>query len=360
MLSLIYLLLYIVLPCIPVAILLYIGYFKLKARLIAGLVYTREFSEKGVFADDEAEIIETIYNPSIIPVLRIDVESYIHSALRLENHSEADGMQLIISRFHLPPFTKIVRRHRVKCTRRGYYTMNSACVHLSGIRMESKRYFEFHAELYVYPKMIESGAGSNPVRFMNGNTLTRYPAMRDPFSVVGVRDYTTGDPFNTINFKVTARSNYGGVPILKVNQYDNCSDRVFMIYINFTPSADGSEGENYEAIMENGLSLAASFAAEALKNGYKVGFAANCRKVTGALKLSFPIVGGVYHIEEMLREMAEVQIRCGVSFLSLLEEGTKNSIRGTEVFLLTPSADESIDECVTMLERNNHVTVIAL
>ncbi len=358
--ALFFLLLHVVIPSIPLAILVYIAYYKLKIKLIEGLVYSRAFSETDVFEGDEVEVIETIYNPSVFPVFWVDVESYIHGALKLENRSDTDGMQLIVSRFHLPPFTRIVRRHTVKCRRRGYYTMNSACVMTTGIRIDQKKYFEFESELYVYPKILEYRQLSHPIRFMSGNSITRHRAMRDPFSVVGVRDYASGDPFNTINFKVTARSSYGSIPNIKVNQYDNCSDRIFMIYINFQPSADGVATDEYESLMEYGMSLAASFASEALKNGYKVGFAANCRKVTGELKMAFPMSGGAYHIEEMLREMAQAQILYGISFTALLEEGVESNIRGTEVFVLTPYVDENMDECVAMLGRNNHVTVIEL
>jgi len=270
-------------------------------------------------------------------------------------------MQMIISRFHLMPFMQVKRHHKIKCQRRGYYKLDSAKI----VTKEKTMYFDSLAEVYVYPKVVDQKQISYPVNFLQGSSLSQRRVMQDPFSLAGIRNYTSGDPFNLINFKATAKSGYQGMQMssIKVNKLDYCSDRIFMIYINFQPPSEvlSIPSDIHESLMENALSFAASFISEALRNGYKAGFAANCRLVHGEGRIAFPIVGGIYHIEDMLREMAKAQIIRGVSFASLLETGTKTDLYNAEIFVITPYVDNSIDANIAILrKRNNAVTVITL
>lgn len=351
-------------PVVTLIIVGYILYYNVKVKLIKNLKYTREFSMSGVFEGEELVLTETIYNGSFLPLFYVDVETYVYNNLKLMNYSGGDfdsSMQLIISRFHLMPFMQIKRHHKIKCLRRSYYKLDSAKI----ITKEKTMYFDSLAEVYVYPKTVELQQISYPVNFLQGSSLSQRRVMQDPFSLAGIRNYTSGDPFNMINFKATAKSGYQGMQMssIKVNKLDYCSDRIFMIYINFQPPSEVLSIPSYihESLMENALSFAASFISEALRNGYKAGFAANCRLVNGEGRIVFPIVGGVYHIEEMLREMAKAQIIRGVSFASLLESGTKTDIYNAEIFVITPYIDNNIDKNIAILRRrNNAVTVITL
>ena len=345
---------------------IYTLYYNAKVKLVRRLRYRREFSVPGAFEGGELFVVETIYNPSPLPVFFADVESYIYNSLKLLDlpGGEIDSaMQLITSRFHLMPYMEVTRRHRIRCMRRGYYRLNTACIVTRSIGVEKATYFDFEMELYVYPKIAELGAVSYPVNFIQGDSISRRRIIHDPFSVSGIRNYASGDPFNAINFKATAKSGFQGMHSIKVNKLDHCSDRIFMVYINFqtSPEITGIPTDIYESLMEQALSFAAFFVGEALCCGYKVGLAANCRTVGGARHITFPIVGGLYHIEEMLREMAKVQIGRGVSFPWLLEGAMRADVCNAEVFVMTTYIDQSMDDSLTALRmRNNAVTVVEL
>ena len=182
----------------------------------------------------------------------------------------------------------------------------------------------------------------------------------DPFSVAGIRDYALGDSFNTINFKATAKSFFGGMPKIKVNKFDNCSDRIIMIYLNF--GQDGAKGSTaeYEACMETALSLTASVIYWCLKNGSKVGFAANCRMVDGRQSIRIPMMSGTHHVEELLRELAKIWLAPGCSFAALLGGDAEANVKEAEVFIMTPYIDESFDDEITALKRKNTVRVIEI
>lgn len=360
-----------IIPFLPVILVVvfgaafaYVTYYNVKMTLIKRLRYRREFSAPGVFEGEELVITEIIYNNSILPVFFVDVESYIYDSLQLSEHTgggDRGSMQLIISRFHLMPYMQIKRRHKIKCAHRGYYKMETSCIFTKSIGMEKTAYFNYMSELYVYPKILDLRQTSYPVNFMQGDSLSKRRVMQDPFAVSGIRDYSIGDPFNMINFKATAKSGFQGIQSIKVNKLDYCSDRVFMIYINFQLSDIISiPTDIYEKLMEQAFSFAASFISEALRKGCKIGLAANCCQASGEKIVAFPIVGGLYHIEEILKKMATAQTKCGVSFASLLESGTRADIYDAEIFVITPYVDGSMDDSVAFLKRRNAVTVVKL
>lgn len=335
-------------------------YYLIKIRLVNKLLYSREFSSTGVFEEDTVEIIETVTNPLPVPLFNVDVETYIHSSLRIEGRDISDGMQLVISRFQIPPFTKLTRTYKVKCAHRGYYTMSTATVLTKGMFAESVKSFQFFAELYVYPKLLDRLGYLSPVNTAFGESFTRRPVVSDPFSAAGVRDYMHGDPFNSINFKATARSSFGGSVDIKVNKYDNCSDRIIMFYLDFSHDSEKTTQSEYENSMETALSLTASAVYMALENGYKVGYAANCRMIDGRQSLTMPIMSGKQHISELLMELSKAWILPGCSFSALLDNGAESNIREAEIYVLTTYMDEAFDEAVGKLKRSNTVKVVEL
>lgn len=355
-----------ILPAAAIIAVIYMSYYNVKIKLIKRLRYKREFSAQAAFEGEDITITETIYNNSILPLFFVDVESYIYHSLKLLDHpggENGSSMQLVISRFHLMPYMQVKRHHRIKCMNRGYYKMDSSCIFTKSVGVEKFTYFGFEAELYVYPKAVEFGHLSYPVNFIQGDTLSRRMVVQDPFSVSGIRDYSAGDPFHMINFKATAKSGFSGMHSIKVNKLDHCSDRIFMIYINFQAPLDilSIPTEIYEALMEQALSFAASFIGKALRKGYRVGLSANCHLASGEKFIAFPIIGGLYHIEDILKKMAAVQIRCGISFSALLEKGAGSDIRDAEIFVITPYIDKNMDGHIASFKnRNNAVTIIEL
>ena len=345
---------------IILAILVFL-YLKLREKLMSKIVYRRVFSDVGAYEGETVTLIETIYNPNPLPVFFINIEGYIYNGIPMEEY-EVDpkkGMQYYVSRFHLMPFMQIRRRHVIRCAKRGYYKLETVDIYYN----RKVRYIEAPADIYVYPKILPITEPAQPTSSRQGECFTRRWLIRDPFSFNGVRDYHFGDPFNTINFKATARSgNFFNLSALKVNNRDFCSNRTFMVYLNFQTNADEQiTTRSYEAMMEQGLSFAAALTREAAYNGYRTGFAANCCTVTGEDHIRFPIKSGEQHLEEILKEMAKVRSRVGISFYSMLETDVADGISDTEIYIITPMVNEQLDEQAAHFRRfGNSVSVLKL
>ena len=342
-------------------------YSKLKLTAIMQLSYDRKFSVTGAFEDDEIFLIETIHNKSFIPIFFVDMEFFLYNQLQTdgyENSSEYityikhrdSAMQRVLSRFHLMPYMKVVRQHKIKCGSRGYYKLDAVSVEYNGI----PRYITSAAALYIYPKLRDVNYTSKPFNVSQGNVISLSRVITDPFLISGIRDYQPGDPFNLINFKATAKAM--ATNSIKVNKLDYSSSRIFMIYINFQKLPEiNMPGDVYNVIMERALSYSASFINDALHNGYRAGFAANCMMATGEMKIEFPQVSGYYHIEEILKEMAKARLIGGASFASILNSAIINNVRDSEIYIMSMYIDNDIEEKIKLLGRlNNSVNIIKL
>lgn len=328
-------------------------YFAVRAWQIKRLSYRRGFSLSGVFEGEHLILWEEITNNTALPLLFVDIEAYVFGELQLEGYTglHEDDMQYFISRFHIPPKTTVRRSRKVYAKKRGVYKLSTVSVY---VRKEAV-YFDAPATVYVYPKYVNVDEYSEPVNMLQGDIITKRRLITDPFNVAGIRDLAPGDPFNLINFKATAKT---GGRVIKVNEREFCSGRIFMICINFQlPGEYSIPGPRYEKIMEEALSFAASLVRKALNSGYKVGFAANCKSYTGDNVTSFLPSSGTGVLEEILCEMAGMRFECGVSFSSMLESHLP-SIRDAELYILTPYMLPEYDAKVKAYKRRNNNVVI--
>lgn len=340
---------------------LFIVYVILREKFISRITYKREFSDKGSYEGEEITLTETIYNRSFLPFFFIDIEYYIYNELQYDGYvpDRDRTMQYTRSRFKIIlPYMQIRRKHTVKLLKRGYYALDNITILYS----RKERHISAPATIYVYPKLTGIDELPTPSSSMQGDAFSRQWLIKDPFSVSGIREYRSGDPFNTINFKATAKSGRTGLDGIRVNNRDFCSNRNFMIYLNFQTSTDISMPYKiYEKYMEKGMSYAAALLREAFNFGYRAGFAANAPLVSGESHIRFPMVNGAINYEEILCQMALIDCREGISFAALLQNDILGGLCDSEIFILTTYMNETLDTVVDNFHRfGNNVTVIML
>ncbi|MBR6918101.1 MAG: DUF58 domain-containing protein [Clostridia bacterium] len=348
-----------VLPAFVFILLTAVFFHYLKMKLIGKLEYKREFSESDARAGDEVFIIETLRNPTPFPMFFVDVASYIDGSLKIKGLSSQDGMQLVISRFHLPPFSVVTKRHRVECSKRGYFEMKSAAVLHKKKTLEYSTTFSVDSCLFVYPTKLTAAEARSLINYSQGDyrSLNRY--IFDPFSVVGVRDYAYGDPFSQINFKASAKCAYRPYNALKVNRLENCSDKVMMIFLNFTRPDGMEDTKEYEALMERSISLCSYLIEKAGENGHRVGFAANCKSPSGDARTLFPVLAGDAHVAQILRALASIRPDSASAFLPLVGNDSLAGLSMAEVYIVSAVTDNQTNAAYEALCRRNVVEVIS-
>ena len=324
-----------------------------KILSIKRLTYKRYFSEEGVFEGEDIYFIEEISNRSFVPMFHIEVESNINSNIKLEGCiADDDITQQFVSPFHLMPFTTIKRMHKAVAKKRGFYKLETSKVEFAGMEL----FLDSIAELYVYPKQLTIEDMNHVNLYLQYNSYTNRPLISDPFSFAGVREYHHTDPYNSINFKATAKRGE-----LMVNHRDYLLGRKIKIYVNFQPGEEYIELNAFEEILEQALSYSSYIIGNAVEHGFLIGFSANCRLVNGKWFLRYPISTGQVHYIEMLKEMAGIRAIYGNSFASVIDMDIRDGISDCEIYIITIYVDEGIDERIDMLKRmGNSVHVILL
>ncbi|MBE5922371.1 MAG: DUF58 domain-containing protein [Lachnospiraceae bacterium] len=323
----------------------------LRALGIKKLEYKRYFSEVGVFEGESLEMIEEVTNHAFFPMLRVDVESYVTSKIRMEGCEERNEvMQHFVSRFPVVmPFTTIRRKHPCKAEKRGYYRLESAKMMFADYDM----FLQSEAELYIYPRELSLQEEETFHRYLQYNAASKLPIIADRFAFAGVREYRTTDALGAVNFKATAK--YGQ---LMVNEPEYLMGRQVKIYVNFEP-ADGLDLNEFRERMERALNYVSHAFTKAFREGNRFGFGANCRTETGDYYSNVPLGTGFVHYTELLKELAKVQSYFGNSFVSVIDMDLYKSIRCAEVYLLTSYVDEGIENRIERLQQlGNTVRVV--
>lgn len=328
---------------------------------LSNVQYMRRFNKNAVFEGEFVELVEEIYNRKILPLPWLRVESKIDSNLDFQKQEDHDIShdQYHKSLFSLMPYTGIVRRHRVKCKKRGCYRLNSAaltCGELFGVGDVSE-VFHFNTELIVYPKLIPISELPLPSNSWQGDVVVRRWIVDDPFIISGVREYRYGDPLNRIDWKATAR-----IGSLQVHDNDFTAQPNLLLYLNVDISEDMWGAVTDAERIETGISYAASIADYAMSNGMDVGFGSNAYIDENKGESVRVSPGrGEQHFIYLLEVMAKLEIARNTTFYTFLESDIKTGITANDILILTCYMSDRLQEQARILEdMGNSVKIIHL
>lgn len=336
------------------AVLLVLGYQAFHVLCIKRLRYHRYFSEEGVFAGENLKLVEEVSNHFFLPMISVDVESYVVSELRLPGcESEDEKVQHFISHYRVIwPFTAIRRSYDCVAEKRGYYKLESAKVLFAGEDV----FLDSQAELYVYPPQLELEEEAAVNRYLQYNRHSNLSVIPDRFSFAGIREYRSTDSFHAINFKASAKRDEW-----MVNDTDYLMGRQMMVYLNFQSEGSCISLDEFSALMERALSYVSYLFSKAMEQGYRFGFGANCRMTDGAYYLWHPLGTGQSQYNEILREMAMARPMYGNSFRSVIGMDIERGLGQTEVYALTDYMDEGISDALeTLRQMGNTIHVVLL
>jgi uncharacterized protein (DUF58 family) len=313
-----------------------------------GIYYKRYFSRESVFEGDKVFLIEEIYNAKILPAPWLIVESKISGALVFgdtENlRTRHEGLYKSI--FSLYPYTRIIRKHTVLCTKRGEYIPCNVNITNGSLFGGGTRTFEVETKcrLVVYPKI--RSLRELPVKHHNifGDILMKRWILKDPFLVAGTNEYTYNEPLNLINWKATARSNS-----IRVNNLDFSSEHKIMVLMNIDLSQDQWTSPPGPEIVEALIQITASFVYKSLGTGIETGFGTNaCCNFNEEIGIIRPGTGNE-HLYAILGNMARIRLQRHLSFYTYLKNEVENIKANYDYLIVSWYDSDEIQKYVKML-----------
>lgn len=216
------------------------------------------FEQKSAFEGEISALQEVILNGKLLPLpaleVRLSMDRDLEFVSAAKDNSSVSDLSYKRDIFSLFGHQKIVRTLPFVCRKRGFYRIQRAGVIGYDFFFNSASYMEAEqdAQLFVYPRPVDTARIRPICRAVSGMVLSRNRICPDPFEFSGIREYLPTDPMHVINWKASAKNGS-----LMVNQYDSTTSIHLTILLDLA-----DEGIwKYEALTEESIRIAASLSA---------------------------------------------------------------------------------------------------
>ena len=313
-------------------------------------------------AGEEIQMVEVIANRKLLPLPWLRLESLMHVNLRFAeqdnlNITTGEYFQNHRSMFSLMSYKQVTRRHRVTCSKRGYYSLQSVAMTCGDLVSYAKvsTSIPVQATVTVYPPTIPLEELPLPAHSWQGDSPVKRWIVEDPFYISGVREYRYGDSLNGINWNATARSGK-----LQVHQREFTADHRVMIYLNVEESAEMWRDVINEDRIEQGIIYAATLIERTLSQGIETGFGYNGPMVERPKNESVRIhaSSGQQQWLHLLDTMARLLIVRSQPFDEFLQTDIDETRSNTDYIFITAFVSDKIQYQVERLERNGNAVIV--
>lgn len=300
--------------------------------------YKCSFSTDEAYEGDEIEFIEEISNAKLLPVCWLKSELTSSKWLDMaELESVVTGnTRFISSIFMLRSYHKICRRWKVKCLKRGVFSIEKTTLVASDL---------FGTETLSMPVKLDAFVRVLPVplpadsftddrnSFLNGDVFVKRQLVSDPFFYNGIHEYFPGDSMKKICWKATAAADE-----LMVYTNDYTAEKSAAVILNCQSMENEFGNPHDEAALEICIKIAASILNEFSEKGVPFGLLSNGR-ITDEPE---PVISEIRtnQLIEDLRVLAELRFDACVSFGEFLNTFCLNLMQ-TDIYIVTPYIDDN-------------------
>lgn len=228
-------------------------------------------SKSEAVCGDKVDLIETVTNQKRLPLPILEVKFQVDKELEYldqnDNHKVTDR-NYRDDIFSLLSYQRITRTIPMTCTKRGFYKVDNLQLVSTGIFMNDVCVTQLpvNSSIIVYPKQIDASELDAYVAAIFGQSERASRLNPDPFAFRAVRDYRQDDPFNSINWKASAKSNQ-----LMVNEYNDSLTKSVRIILNVNPRGQLLN----ERVTEYSISIASTLSRIFIDQGYDLEFLTN-------------------------------------------------------------------------------------
>lgn len=242
---------------------------------LKNLEFKRYLDKERVFIKEPVRLTTEITNDKLLILPWIEINANIPKGVDfkdqriIEQNNKSEKLYKIVTT--LISYQRIKKHYTIYCTKRGYYSFQDIQMSVGDFFgfAEAKKEIHYPMNLIVYPEVKPLSQLIMPFKSIQGEMSVRRWIIPDNIAVIGAREYTPYDSFNTIDWKATARTNN-----LHVKKLDYTADLSAIILLNVQTSDIYWQNVDTELI-EKGIDIAASIADKAIEEKLEVGYSSN-------------------------------------------------------------------------------------
>ena len=317
---------------------------------LVGVSCRRLISERRAFPGEHIELRLRLVNRKLLPLPWVQVNDEIPVGLAVDaplTPGSRPGFGLLSKSAALPWYTGLSWKHRLRCSKRGYYP-------LGPITLTSGDIFGFYPRsaiepsvdhVIVYPKIFPIAHLSIPSLHPLGETTAERRVFEDPTRVIGVRDYSPRDSRRHIHWKATARRQ--GLQVKVFEPTTTLKVALCLAIDSF--QHDGAQDEEY---LELGISAAASIANHLVEQRNSVGLFVNSCLADSGQPTTIPTGNGTKQLVEILEALAKVTPLPSSPFEKLLQAERASLAWGTTLLFIVAKPSPPLMELLADLKES--------
>ena len=241
-------------------------------RWSAELTATRSINREQVKIGDSVAVVTVIENRGWLPIPWLLLEDLLPRKSLVHN---PPNLQITGRRLQLVSFRGRGRKtisYQLKCNCRGYYQLGPLVAETGDVFGLYRRYRVLSEPSFVlvYPDVVPLAGFDIASRRPIGEVRMSHRLFEDPTRIAGVRGYQSGDPFNRIHWRATARTG-----VLHSKIYEPSTVAGATILLDFHQQSFAAADEPVRS--ELAVTAAASLAGALSQMGQQVGLITNGR-----------------------------------------------------------------------------------
>lgn len=303
------------------------------------LRYECRFSHDEVYEGDEIELIETVTNAKLLPLTWAKAEINTSRWLAFAGSQSVitGDARFVPSFFVLKSKHRVTRRWKVRCLRRGNYTIDRIVLITTDLfgQQSFSLPVDIGIHLTVLPKPHDTDESLFSQSGLTGEVIVPRRLFTDPFFVNGVREYTVYDSANRIHWAATAKNDR-----IMVRSNDSTSDQTVTILMNMQTRPDEGPFITSAEDLEHGISAAATVLTETTALGIGTRLVANGGQADGAPLFTGTGAGEEYGLE-LLRVLAGMQLTKSENFFNFSEQVMSRD-RTSDLIMISAYLDDEI------------------
>ena len=320
--------------------------------------YGRRLERRRAFIGDVVDYFITVDNGKLLPMIWLDISDSFPIGLQTSGtHQRGVGAEAELDHritTSLLPYQRTTWRYRVRCRTRGNHRIGPA-------RLRSGDIFGFSAAemnvsdveyLLVYPRIVDLRQLLMLWEQPMGITRGLRRIQDDPSRFVGLRDYVPTDPLKHIDWKSTARHGK-----LETRIFEPAATQHMLIALNARTGDAAWQGSN-RRLFERAVTVAASVAAHAERQGYTFGLVSNAVASYSSKWILVPSGSGQPQLEATLESLAMAGPFWVAELPVVLGAEARQLPAGSTVVLVTAILSRAVVQEADEIRRRGHRLVI--